>query len=136
MYSGEDEFDEIVMAAAGECITVAELTGMIQGLTAVVRAMNSGADFFEVYRVGIIASESRKSIRKSEVCCLECGRCFRIITAKHLEKHGITKKQYLEKYAMGADTRLVARDLSRERSLAMMERKLWQRPVRDNEHEK
>lgn len=136
MYFGKEDYYDIIMAVAGEFITVVELNGMIQGLTAVVRAMNSGADFDEVYRVGIVASESRKSIRKNEVCCLECGRCFRIITAKHLEKHGITKHQYLEKYAMDADTRLVARDLSRERSLAMMERKLWKRPVRDNEHEK
>jgi len=56
-----------------------------------------------------------------------CGKTFKLITAKHLATHGLTKEEYLEKYGYKKGTALVSKSLRKARKRKMQEMKLWER---------
>ena len=70
----------------------------------------------------------KKSILKNKVICLECGREFKILTSKHLQKeHGIDSKEYRKKYGFSARQSLAAKSLSAERSATAKKHKLGEK---------
>lgn len=66
-------------------------------------------------------AEPKRSIRKNEIVCLECGQAFKMLT-KHLKSHGMTSKEYRKKYGFSSRQSLCAKALSDERSAASKER--------------
>ena len=74
------------------------------------------------------ALDPKKSILKNKVICLECGREFKILTSKHLQKeHGIDSKEYRKKYGFSARQSLAAKSLSAERSATAKKHKLGEK---------
>ncbi len=74
------------------------------------------------------ALNPKKSILKNKVICLECGREFKILTSKHLQKeHGIDSKEYRKKYGFSARQSLAAKSLSAERSATAKKHKLGEK---------
>lgn len=71
--------------------------------------------------------DPKKSIKEKSVTCLECGRTMKLLSAKHLAAHGLTKKEYLAKYGMKKGTSLLAKGLSRARKEKMKSMELWKR---------
>jgi len=72
--------------------------------------------------------DPKKSILKNKVICLECGREFKILTSKHLQKeHGIDSKEYRKKYGFSARQSLAAKSLSAERSATAKKHKLGEK---------
>ena len=70
----------------------------------------------------------KKSILKNKVICLECGREFKILTSKHLQKeHGIDSKEYRKKFGFSARQSLAAKSLSAERSATAKKHKLGEK---------
>ena len=57
-----------------------------------------------------------KSIQKNKIICLECGESFKMLSPKHLRSHGLTLKEYREKYGFKARQPLCAKALSEKRS--------------------
>jgi predicted transcriptional regulator len=55
------------------------------------------------------------SIQRNKVICLECGREFKQISAKHLAGHGTDRRAYKEKYGIPLRQALSARSLSARR---------------------
>lgn len=55
------------------------------------------------------------SIGRSRVICLECGKEFRQIFAKHLARHGLTVREYKKKHGIPLKKGLAARTLSNKR---------------------
>jgi predicted transcriptional regulator len=65
-----------------------------------------------------------KSIQRNKIVCLECGQEFRLLSPKHLRSHGLTSRQYREKYGFSLRQPLCARSLSERRKKAGKERGL------------
>lgn len=67
------------------------------------------------------------AIKEKSITCLECGKLFRIITARHLATHGLTPEEYRHRYGYDRDIALAAKDLVRARRNKINEMKLWER---------
>ncbi len=80
------------------------------------------------------ASFLKNAIKERSILCLECGKSFRVITKKHLQKHNITAEEYREKYGYKKNTPLVCKSLQRDRRKKMREMKLWERRTSDSEN--
>ncbi|MDA8164728.1 MAG: MucR family transcriptional regulator [Desulfobacteraceae bacterium] len=65
-----------------------------------------------------------KSIQKNKIVCLECGQEFRLLSPKHLRSHGLTGREYRQKYGLSLRQPLCARSLSDRRKKAGKERGL------------
>lgn len=70
------------------------------------------------------ATSPEKSIQKNKIVCLECGQEFRMLSPKHLRSHGLTGREYREKYGFSLRQALCARALSDRRKKAGKERGL------------
>lgn len=65
-----------------------------------------------------------KSIKKNAITCLECGKEFRMLSPKHLREHGLTGREYRQKYGFSLRQPLCAKSLSDRRKKAGKERGL------------
>lgn len=73
------------------------------------------------------AVDPKKSVREKSVVCLECGKTFKVLTKRHLEKHGLTPVEYKQKWGFKKSQPLIAKSLARERRKKMQEMQLWKR---------
>ena len=73
------------------------------------------------------AVDPQKSVREKSVVCLECGKTFKVLSKRHLEKHGLSPQQYKEKWGLKKNQALIAKSLARERRKKMQEMQLWKR---------
>ena len=73
------------------------------------------------------AADPKKAIREKSIVCLECGKSFKVITKKHLEKHGLTPEEYKAKWGYKKNQSLVCKALARERRKKMQSMELWKK---------
>ncbi len=72
--------------------------------------------------------DPKKSILKNKVICLECGKEFKILTSKHLQKeHQMDAKEYRKKYGFSSRQSLAARSLSAKRRATAKKHKLGEK---------
>lgn len=67
------------------------------------------------------------SIQRTKVICLECGKTFRQLSAKHLKMHSLTPKDYKHKHGIPMRQSLSARTLSAKRRRIAKEKGLGER---------
>lgn len=65
-----------------------------------------------------------KSIQKNKIVCLECGQEFKMLSPKHLRSHGLTGREYREKWGFPLRQPLCAKALSERRKKAGKDRGL------------
>lgn len=119
---------EIVKAqATTKAMTVSEMMEMAQDLASGMKAMAAGTESVIPVESARPVMDSKKSIKENSVTCLECGKTMKLLTAKHLAAHGLTKKEYLAKYGMKKGTSLLAKGLARARKEKMKSMELWKR---------
>ena len=69
-----------------------------------------------------------KSIQKNKVICLECGREFKLLSNRHLNKeHNMDAKVYRKKYGFSARQPLAAKSLSAKRRATAKRHNLGER---------
>ena len=73
------------------------------------------------------AVDPKKSVREKSVVCLECGKTFKVLSKRHLDKHELTPQQYKEKWGLKKNQSLIAKSLARQRRNKMQEMQLWKR---------
>jgi predicted transcriptional regulator len=69
----------------------------------------------------------KDSIQRNKVVCLECGKEFKQISARHLGAHDMDRKSYKEKYGIPSKQSLSARTLSAKRRRVAKERGLGEK---------
>jgi len=74
----------------------------------------------------------KDAIKERSITCLECGKGMKLLTAKHLLSHGLTPKEYREKYGYKENAPLVCKSLQRTRKNKMKEIRLWERKIPSN----
>jgi predicted transcriptional regulator len=68
--------------------------------------------------------DPQKSIQRSKVICLECGKDFRQLTNRHLALHGLNSKEYKKKWGIPLRQSLAAKSLTAKRRKMAKERGL------------
>ena len=66
----------------------------------------------------------QNSIQDDKVICLECGAEMNLLTVRHLVSHGMSLKEYKQKYGFPMGTPLAAKALTKARSTAAKKRGL------------
>ncbi|MBF0482589.1 MAG: MucR family transcriptional regulator [Desulfovibrionaceae bacterium] len=117
---------EIVKAqAAHRAMAEDEITSMVAGLAAKLRCLSGAGEAAQV-EAGL-GLDPKKAFKEKSVSCLECGKAFKIITKKHLATHELDLKSYLEKHGLKKGTKLIAKELQRNRRKKMTDMKLWEK---------
>ena len=117
---------EIVKAQASHrAMTEEEILSIVSGLAAKLRCLANPCAEKEV-AVGL-GLDPKKAFKEKSVSCLECGKAFKIITKKHLATHDLDPKSYLEKHGLKKGTKLIAKELQRNRRKKMTDMKLWEK---------
>ena len=111
--------------AAHRTMTADEMLSMVKSLSASLMGMATGDPAQP--EVAAPTVDGKKSIKENSVTCLECGKVCKVLTARHLVKHGLTADEYRAKYGLKKGTSLASKSLSRARKTKMAEMKLWER---------
>ncbi len=101
-----------------------EMIAMIRTLTASLRNLEQ-ASVEEIEEP--VMPEPSKSIKEKSITCLECGKSFKLITRKHLAKHGLDADAYRRKWGLKSDTPLVCKSIQRGRRKKMKDMRLWEK---------
>lgn len=105
---------EIVVAqAATKTMTTEEMKVALQEAFNMLKSLEGGTEVEAPKEVDI---DPKKSIKKNKIICLECGQEFKMLSAKHLETHGLNAKTYREKYGFPKRQSLCAKALSETRA--------------------
>ena len=102
-----------------------EMIAMIRTLTASLKNLETGAPSEEEEERSLPAPS--KSIREKSITCLECGKSFKLITRKHLARHGLDADAYRRKWGIKSDTPLVCKSIQRVRRKKMKDMRLWEK---------
>ncbi|MFP3982669.1 MAG: MucR family transcriptional regulator [Desulfurivibrionaceae bacterium] len=65
---------------------------------------------------------AQDSIQQDQVICLECGNSYKVLSSKHLKKHGLSAREYRKKYGFSLRQPLCSKTLSEKRKKAGEER--------------
>ncbi len=114
---------EIARAQAGvRPMTASEVATYISELVQSLQGVVEGDEVKATPSV-----EPKNSITETYAICLECGKKFKVIGNRHLKSHGLTVKEYKEKWGLKKGTSLAAKSLVRQRRKKMQEMQLWKR---------
>ncbi len=80
--------------------------------------------------------DPKGSIQEDKVICLECGAEMRQLTAKHLSSHGLSIREYKQRYGFPLRQSLSAKALSKARSKAAKKRGLPEKLLKFQEERK
>ncbi len=69
--------------------------------------------------------DPKKAIKEQSITCCECGWKGKVLTSKHLAKHGMTKAEYIEKYGYKKGQALCCKANSKMRKEQMAKNKIW-----------
>lgn len=114
--------------AAIRNMTEEQILSMVQSVAAGIRSAFEGKDGAAPERASRLPVPD-KAIRENSIVCLECGKEFKIITSRHLARHGLTPDQYRDKHGYPKGLPLIARALARDRRKKMQSLRLWERRV-------
>ena len=68
---------------------------------------------------GQVTISAPDSIQRNQIICLVCGKAFKLLSNRHLALHGMTPREYKQKYGIRMTQALSAKTLSaRRRKLA------------------
>ncbi len=118
---------EIVKAQASvRNMTEEEINSMIMTVSKGIQSVLAQSETLEKQEAEP-AVDPKKSIKERSIACLECGKQFRVMTKKHLAKHGLTPEEYKKKWGFKPKTSLICKSLSRERRNKMKDMELWKK---------
>jgi len=80
--------------------------------------------------------DPKDSIQEDKVICLECAAQMKQLTAKHLSSHGLTIREYKQKWGFPLKQSLSAKSLSKARSKAAKKRGLPENLLRYREEKR
>ena len=69
-----------------------EIVAMIRTLASSLRNLESDTTVEEKEEVPVLTPA--KSIKEKSITCLECGKSFKLITKKHLARHGLDAEAF------------------------------------------
>ncbi|MDZ7761773.1 MAG: MucR family transcriptional regulator [Desulfovermiculus sp.] len=124
----QQALDIVKAQASVRNMTEDEITSMVQSLSQQLKGIMEGNQVQAVEeKPQEPAVDPKNAIREKAVVCLECGKKFKVLSKKHLAQHGLTPKEYREKWGYKKTQSLIAKELARQRKQKMQEMQLWKR---------
>lgn len=108
-------------------MTEDEIMSMVTKLSVRLQGIASGEQIEETVEEKKPAVDVKKSIKEKSVTCLECGKIMKVLTKRHLAKHGLDAVSYREKWGFKKGTPLTCKELQRSRRAKMKDMKLWEK---------
>lgn len=106
---------DIIAAYAGNnAVANSDLPAVINGVYRKLSALRAGASAPEVQLTPAVPI--RKSVSRSGIICLECGKTFKMLKRHLRTDHGLEPAQYLAKWQLNHDYPLVAPEYHEHRS--------------------
>ncbi len=102
-----------------------EMVAMIRTLASSLKDLESNTHVDEEEEIPLPSPS--KSIKEKSITCLECGKSFKLITRKHLAKHGLDADSYRRKWGIRSDVPLVCKSIQRLRRKKMKDMRLWEK---------
>jgi len=119
---------EIVKAQASvRNMTEEEINSMIKSLSEGIQKASQESVHEQAEQEQQPAADPKKAIKEKSITCLECGKSFKVITRKHLDKHGLTPEDYKARWGYKKNQSLVCKALARERRKKMQDMELWKK---------
>lgn len=111
-----------------------EIVAMIRTLATSLKQLESGTPIEDTEELSL--PSPAKSIKEKSITCLECGKSFKLITKKHLARHGLDADSYRRKWGIRSGTPLVCKSIQRVRRKKMKDMRLWEKRHTGAETEK
>ena len=108
-------------------MTEDEIMSMVTKLSARLQGIASGEQIEETVEEKKPAVDVKKSIKEKSVTCLECGKIMKVLTKRHLAKHGLDAVSYREKWGFKKGTPLTCKEIRHSRRAKMKDMKLWEK---------
>jgi predicted transcriptional regulator len=115
--------DIIQTQASSNQLSSEEIVSSLRQIFGVLQEMEKSeaqGNFSDTGKESVAAVPDKKdpkdSIQADTITCLECGMGMRQLTAKHLKGHGLTLREYRQKYGFPLKQALSARSLTKLRS--------------------
>jgi predicted transcriptional regulator len=93
----------------------------------ILKVQEEGGQAIPLPAVADQPTDWRKSITKSSITCLECGKVVKQLTPRHLLIHGLDSRSYRTKYAIPPSQPLAARETTRRRQEVVQMVKPWEK---------
>ena len=121
--------------AAVRAMTEDELAAYVQNVAKKLRDVAEGSFRTSCEMPDISPDEAKKSLKEKSVTCLICGKTMKVLTKRHLAKHGVTAEEYKAHFGFKKGTPLAAKSLVRMRKEKMESMRLWERRKTKNTEE-
>ena len=92
-----------------------------------LKVQEEGGQVIPLPAVADQPTDWRKSITKSSVTCLECGKVVKQLTPRHLLIHGLDSRSYRSKYGIPPTQALTARNTTKRRQQIVQMVKPWEK---------
>lgn len=109
---------EIVQAQGNsKSMSTEELQAALKGTFSTLQTLQAMETAEQVLDTDINkpAITPERSILKNKIICLECGEDFKSLSFKHLESHGLTRREYKIKYGFSLRQPLCAKAITEKR---------------------
>lgn len=123
--------DLVQSQCASKAMNTEEITQALQSTFCALQALQAGEAKMQAGisegTAGVVTAPgltAEKSIQKNKIVCLECGQEFKMLSPKHLRSHGLTGREYREKWGFSLRQPLCAKALSERRKKAGKDRGL------------
>ena len=113
--------------ASVRMMTEDEMMSMVTKLSARLQGIASGEQIEETVEKKRPAVDAKKSIKERSITCLECGEVMKVLSKRHLAKHGLDAVSYREKWGFKKGTPLTCKELQRSRRAKMKDMELWKK---------
>ena len=124
----QDQAMEFVKAqAAVRPMTPAEMFEMRDDIARRLKSEAEGVSDAPTQDGAVLVADPKTAIRERSITCCICGEKMKIITSKHLAKHGLTPEAYNELCGYKKNQSLACKALSKMRKERITSLKLWER---------
>ena len=108
-------------------MTEEEIAGMVASLRKKFILLDESIPDAKLQETDQVSSpkSALRSIREKSIVCLVCGESFKVITKKHLAKHGLDAVSYRERFGLPKGKPLACKALVAARKKKMEEMELW-----------
>ena len=123
-----DQAMEFVKAQASvRPMTPAEMFEMRDDIARRLKSEAEGVSDAPTQDGAVLVADPKTAIRERSITCCICGEKMKIITSKHLAKHGLTPEAYNELCGYKKNQPLACRSLSKMRKEKMSSMRLWEK---------
>ena len=108
-------------------MTEEDIAGMVASLRKKLILLDESIQDASLQETDQVSSpkSALRSIRDKSIVCLVCGESFKVITKKHLAKHGLDAASYRERFGLPKSKPLACKALVAARKKKMEEMELW-----------